>query len=200
MPSRAEEPAQGLRERKKAKTRAAIQRHALRLFREQGYEETTVSQIAEVAEVSESTFFRYFPSKEDVVLQDDYDEGIIMAFMAQPAELSPIQAMRAALRAVFLELDAEDMAELRERTVLILSVPELREAVAGQLVQSLRETAGLLAQRSGRRDDDVAVLTVAGAVIGAMMAVTLVAVEDPSVDLVRVIDEALGHLESGLRL
>jgi transcriptional regulator GlxA family with amidase domain len=53
----------GLRERKKTKTRAAIREHALRLFREQGYEATTVEQIAEAAEVSHSTFFRYFPTK-----------------------------------------------------------------------------------------------------------------------------------------
>ena len=51
----ADQPRPSLRERKKAKTRAAIQEHALRLFHEQGYEETTVEQIADAAEVSPST-------------------------------------------------------------------------------------------------------------------------------------------------
>src|SRR5215470_5069758 len=108
-------PAQGLRERKKAKTRAAIQRHALRLFREQGYEATTVTQIADAAEVSESTFFRYFPTKEHLVLEDDLDDALMASFEAQPAGLTPVQAMRAALRDVFGTLPPEGRAEIQDR-------------------------------------------------------------------------------------
>src|SRR5215211_8796446 len=91
-------PEAGLRERKKARTRAEIQRQALRLFRERGYEATTVSQIAEASEVSESTFFRYFPTKEDVVLWDEFDPPIFEAFGTQPAELGLIRALRYAIR------------------------------------------------------------------------------------------------------
>jgi len=87
-------PKAGLRERKKPMTRAEIQRQALRLFRERGYEATTVAQIAEAPEVSESTFFRYFPTKEDVVLWDELDPPIFEAFSTQPAELGPIRALR----------------------------------------------------------------------------------------------------------
>ena len=60
----------GLRERKKLKTRAAIQHHALRLFQRQGHEHTTVEQIAEAAEVSPSTFFRYFSTEEECSADD----------------------------------------------------------------------------------------------------------------------------------
>src|SRR5579871_1515510 len=88
--------APGLRERKKARTRAALREHALRLFREQGYQATTVEQIAAAAEVSPSTFFRYFPTKEDLVLQDDMDTRIVAAFEQQPPGLGPIAAVRAA--------------------------------------------------------------------------------------------------------
>src|ERR1700759_975209 len=86
-----------LRERKKARTRASLREHALRLFREQGYQATTVEQIAAAAEVSPSTFFRYFPTKEDVVLQDDMDTRMLEALARQPSELSPIAAVRAAM-------------------------------------------------------------------------------------------------------
>ena len=53
----------GLRERKKARTRAELQRHALRLFRDRGYAATTVDDIAAAADVSRSTFFRYFRAR-----------------------------------------------------------------------------------------------------------------------------------------
>src|SRR5918997_1620198 len=122
-------PKAGLRERKKARTRAEIQRQALRLFRERGYEATTVARIAEAAEVSESTFFRYFPTKEDVVLWDEFDPLIFEAFKAQPAEADPIRALRDAIRAVLARTSPTEREQLRERVELLLSVPPLRAAL-----------------------------------------------------------------------
>ena len=104
----------GLRERKKARTRAAIREHALRLFREQGYAVTTIEQIAAAAEVSPATFFRYFPTKEDVVLQDDFDVITIEALNAQPPELSPVAAFRAAAQASLAVMTDEDKERFRE--------------------------------------------------------------------------------------
>src|SRR3984957_1002089 len=95
----------GLRERKEARTRASIREHALRLFREQGYHATTVEQIAAAAEVSPSTFFRYFPTKEDVVLQDDMEPLLAEAIEHQPPELGVVAAVRASLRTVISNLD-----------------------------------------------------------------------------------------------
>ncbi|OYD67968.1 TetR family transcriptional regulator [Rhodococcus sp. OK302] len=79
MPNHDELRPVGLRERKKAHTRASIQEHALRLFQERGYDATTVQQIIDACEISESTFFRYFPAKADVVLADDFDPLIVEA-------------------------------------------------------------------------------------------------------------------------
>ena len=187
----------GLRERKKAKTRAAIQQHALRLFRDQGYSATTVTQIAEAAEISESTFFRYFPTKEHVILEDEFDDPLMAAFGEQPPEVTPIQAMRGALHAVLGALPAEDRAEIRERADLIFSVPELRAAMAGRIVETLQRTSEQLAVRMGRPADDIGVRTLAGALIGAMMSVTVGAAGDPTADYVELIDAAMGRLEAG---
>ncbi|MDI9916488.1 TetR family transcriptional regulator [Rhodococcus sp. IEGM 1379] len=96
MPKHDELRPVGLRERKKARTRATIQAQALRLFQERGYDATTVQQIIDACEISESTFFRYFPTKADVVLSDDFDPLIVEAFLTQPPELTSIQALRAA--------------------------------------------------------------------------------------------------------
>lgn len=85
-----EPSALGLREPKKARTRPTIQQHALRLFRERGYEATTVQEIAEAAEASESTFFRYFPAKEDVVLWDPFDPLYAQVSREQPPDLTVV--------------------------------------------------------------------------------------------------------------
>jgi len=189
-----------LRERKKAQTRAAIQTHALRLFRAQGYEATTIEQIIEAADVSETTFFRYFPTKEDVVLRDDFDPLIIGAYQAQPPDLPPVPAVRAAFAALFAHMSAEQQAEQRERVALVLSVPRLRAAMLDQFAKAMQLLADAMAERSGRRPDDFAVRTVAGAVVGAMMAVLAAMADDPDADLASLIDQAIAHLEAGLSL
>src|ERR1700724_313322 len=116
----------GLRERKKARTRASIREHALRLFREQGYHKTTVEQIAAAAEVSPSTFFRYFPTKEDVVLQDDMDTRMIEALERQPAALRPPSRGRAAPHEMVTSYTGTDLDVIRETTWLTMTVPEVR--------------------------------------------------------------------------
>jgi AcrR family transcriptional regulator len=190
----------GLRERKKARTKAAIRLHALRLFGEQGYEATTVEQIAEAAEVSPSTFFRYFPTKEDVVITDDYDPLIVAAFKAQPAELRPLTALRNAMREVFAALPAEQAALERQRQALILSVPELRAGALDGLAGTVQLLDEVVAERVGRRPDELAVRSLAGAVIGVCLAAMLTAAEDPTGNLMQLVDAALAHLEAGLPL
>ncbi len=200
LPASAELRTSGLRARKKERTRETIRAHALHLFITQGYDATTVQQIIDEVEVSESTFFRYFRTKADVVLTDDFDPIIVSAFLSQPPDLSPIAALRRAFNVAFGHLSAQDVAEQSARTQLILSVPELRASMLDQFGQAMRLLAQVLAERVGRAQDDMLVVTLSGAVVGVAMAVMFTMIGDPNADLAVVLDEAMGHLEAGLRI
>jgi AcrR family transcriptional regulator len=198
------EPRPGLRERKKARTRASIREHALRLFREQGYDATTVDQIADAADVSPSTFFRYFPTKEDVVLRDDLDVLTLGAFDKQPSDLSIVAAFRTATREALQSLSPEDLTDLQGTTELILTVPELRARAMDEYTQTISVIAEAAARRAGRDPGDFEIRVVAGAIIGVIMAVTLPwhqhTADSDTRDAFQQIDAALGYLESGLPL
>lgn len=200
MSSLTDQPKPGLRERKKAKTRAAIQHAALELIRQQGYEATTIEQIVEAAEVSESTFYRYFPTKQDLVLTDEMDPLIAAAFRAQPPELGVMQAMRRAVRSAAEALDVEEVADLRQRTVVMFQAPDLWTASLTQLTNTLQMAAGLIAERTGRDQDDWQVRALAGAVVGVMISLVPQWTEDPDTDVLASIDRALAFLEAGLPL
>jgi AcrR family transcriptional regulator len=193
-------PRPGLRERKKAKTRAAIQEHALRLFRDQGYEATTVQQVAEAAEVSPSTFFRYFPTKEDVVLYDSFDPAIIEAIRAQPADVSPISAVRAGLRSAFGQAPPDEVARQNERGALILSVPELRMRMLDELVRTAQLFSEVIAERVGRQPDDLAVRALVGAVIGVGLVTWVSGSEALTDEYLTLFDQGLAFLEGGFPL
>ncbi|MFI6680761.1 TetR family transcriptional regulator [Kribbella sp. NPDC050470] len=190
----------GLRERKKAKTRAAIQEHALRLFREQGYAETTVQEIAAAAEVSPATFFRYFPTKEDTVVFDRLDPVMIDLFRSQPAGLNPTEALRATLRDGVAGLSDEEWQLETERQRLVLGAPELRARMLDQLYATIDLLAELAAERVQRPADDPAVRAWAGAVVGVVMATYEMTPDLSLPDSLRLMDQAFEHLQAGLPL
>jgi len=88
-----------LRERKKRRTREALLRAALELFTTQGYERTTVDEIAESVDVSQRTFFRYFAGKEDVAfaVQEMTEAHFVAAVRERPADEAPMEALRQAM-------------------------------------------------------------------------------------------------------
>lgn len=190
--------APGLRERKKRRTRRAIQHHALRLFAEQGYERTTVEQIAAAAEVSPSTFFRYYPTKEDVVLTDDYDPLFYQAVLDRPADEKPLEAVHNAMLALMPQMVAEAAEDTRERLRLVLSVP----AVRGRVIQGTAETVDLiataLAKRAGRTDRSYTDEAVAAAYIGIAAVVVLRWAEsDGAVDPAELLERGVAALRAG---
>ncbi len=159
----------GLRERKKLQTRVTLRKVAFELFRTQGYDETTVAQIAAAAEVSPATFFRYFATKEALVVEDDYDA----VFLANIGPLDPSGNLAAQILRrgadLFEELDEETRTTELERARLLGSSPSLRAAQA----QDLERTAGVMERSiienaTGPVDPD-AVRAIVGAVVGAAM-------------------------------
>ena len=191
----------GLRERKKLRTKAAIQKEALRLFLEKGFEDTTVEDIAAAVEISPSTFFNYFPSKEAVVFEDEFDPLVIAAFDAQAdATTNPIHALRMAMGQVFARVPPELARLVQQRTVLIATTPSLRAAMLGQFADLADQIADLLAARTGKPKDDFAVHNIAGAVLGVMMTVMMVVTDKPDADVFKVMNDSLAHLEAGLPL
>jgi AcrR family transcriptional regulator len=185
----------GLRERKKQKTRWAIQEHALRLFVEQGYDATTVEQIADAAEVSPSTFFRYFKTKEDVVSEDRYDDLIVSAIEAAPPGLSPLATMRHALKGSLGDLKPGENEQIRTRMQLVLSVPALRARTMSGLLESTHAFAPPLARRLGREPDDFDVRAfVTGCMTAAAIGVFAWYDADGQADLGELIDRAMAAL------
>ena len=164
-------PTLGLRERKKARTKAEIQRQALRLFSEQGYAETSVDQIAAAAEVSPSTFFRYFPTKDDVVLADFMDERTMQLLIDAPAELEPLAALRHAVVEGMASLPAEDLELETLRNQLIRTIPELRRGMIAEMIRPIGLLAEALERRLGRGPGDHDVRMFAAAAIGALLTV-----------------------------
>lgn len=189
----------GLRERKKARTRADLQRHALRLFREQGYTETTVDQIAAAADVSRSTFFRYFPTKEDVVLFDDVDPLMAEAFAELPPDTPLLHAMRSGVTTAFRRLPPEKRELEEVRMALVRSAPELQAAARERSGVTVTAIADRIADAYGRPRDDLDVLLFAGIVTGARLTAQTLA-DRTGESYIDALDRVMTRLEDGVPL
>jgi AcrR family transcriptional regulator len=191
----------GLRERKRTETLRRIQEVALRLFADRGYDSTTVEQIASAADVSPATFYRYFATKEDVVVQDEYDPLIVDAFRAQPSDIPPLAAMRAAVADLFAQFTTEDFERVRDRVEMVFEVPALRARQLQQVVATEEIMAQMIGDRAGRRSGDLEVRNLAAALIAAWTTAVTVWVEGhDGDDLASLVDRCLTHLEAGFPL
>lgn len=195
MSQSADAAATGLRERKKIRTRKAIRDNAMRLFAEQGYSATTIDQIAEAADISPSTFFRYYPTKEAVVLTDDLDDLMISALRSAPPELSAMEVMRWAFAESLGRLSPEAQLFEVTRQSLINSEPELRSAMIDDFQRNVDLIRTLMAERFGHDRNSIEVKVFAGAVVGAMLAAVR-----PESSFRTQVDDVLVVLEQGLVL
>lgn len=189
------EPVLGLRDRKKIKTRDAIRRAAMRLIKANGYASTTIEQIAEAAEVSASTYFRYFPSKEVVMIANDLDQVTVDALATQPPELSSVQAFRRALETTLATLSKDEWEFERDRQLMVLTIPELLTAQFDEYRRTMTKLAEADCRRLGRDPDDLEVRIFYGALAGGLMAVL-----DRPTDVAKRMYLALDFIEAGMPL
>jgi AcrR family transcriptional regulator len=134
--------APGPRERRRVRTMRDIQAQALRLFAESGYEQTTIEQIAEAADISPRTFFRYFPTKEDVVMWDEYDDLVPEIIRGRPVDEPPGETMRVITRDALATLYKRDPDRLLARQRLLFTAAPLR----ARYLEFIHSGVGLLAE------------------------------------------------------
>lgn len=191
-------PRPGLRERKKIKTRTAIREATYALIEEQGYDATTIEQIAERAEVSPSTVFRYFPTKEDIVLTDEYDPLMLQELRSRPADEPWMDSVRYVVgRAI--QLSDQDLEITRLRAHLMIQVPAVRARMLETMSVTGRMLAQAVAERAGLGTDDLEVRVYTMSLIGGLAEMYQYWAEnDMREDLHGLLDRALTVLERGL--
>lgn len=162
------------RERKKRQTRQLLATTATKLFAEQGYEQTTVAQIAAAADVATKTFFNYFPTKEDVLFDeaDRYVQVMLDAIADRPrGELLPDLLARVCdqvfdrYREGLRERDPE-VAEVYGR--LVRAVPALQAKALHVMYDVQRRIAGELVRAYPDELDPVSAAAVVGSLTGAL--------------------------------
>ncbi|MFD7240496.1 TetR/AcrR family transcriptional regulator [Streptomyces massasporeus] len=195
----ADHPPLGLRERKKIKTRQAIRTATYALIEEQGYDATTIEQIADRAEVSPSTVFRYFPTKEDIVVTDEWDPVMMAELRSRPRDESWADVLRHVMRtALDLSLD-EEPEVTRLRTRLGVEVPAVRARMTESMAATGRLLREALAERSGLDPDSLELRVFAMSVMGGLMEASHYWAETGHRDDIRdLVDRALDVMEHGL--
>ncbi|WNM32509.1 TetR family transcriptional regulator [Streptomyces sp. Li-HN-5-11] len=166
-------PASGLRERKKDQTRRQLRGCAARLFAERGFADTTVADIAACANVSTRTFFRYFDSKEDLLLPDGVElfAAVEDALARRPVDEPPLDAVCGALLATAAPFQSSSL------TALTHPLDGTEQLIAARLIQVFAEfedrlTALVLDRLPEETPDaDLYAAVVAGAALGTVRAV-----------------------------
>jgi mycofactocin system transcriptional regulator len=171
---------------------------ALRLFDEQGFEHTTIDQIAAAAGVHRRTFFRYFESKSAILWREfDSEVARLRAALAEvPDDLPVMAAIRQAVIAVN-RYRAEDVPELRLRMSLVGSVPDLVASAAVHYDAWERAISEFVAKRLGVPADSLYPLAIGRATLAACRAGYDCWTAQADADLAVYLDAALTALAAG---
>ncbi|GAB2605589.1 TetR family transcriptional regulator [Kribbella endophytica] len=174
------------------RTRHRLQQAALELFADQGFDATTAAQIAARAGVTQMTFFRHFPTKSALLVDDPYDPVIGDMIRAQPSGADPITLAARGVRKAWQDLPPPAADEVRIRLRIVAQTPSLRaDLAAGTAATEAVVTEALVAQGIDPRTAVVA----AGAVLGALNAALLAWSLTDDGDLGGAINTALDTLE-----
>jgi len=114
---------------RRTRTRERLSAAALQLFGEQGYDATTVAQVAAAAGVTEMTFFRHFTSKADVLLADPYDPLVVAAVASEPVGRDPVARVVRGVQATWRTIPARGTEEIKQRVRIAAGTPSLRAAM-----------------------------------------------------------------------
>ena len=157
----------GLRERKKQQTRDKIARVALELFAERGYDQTTLAEIADAAEVSTRTIFAYYESKEDILFCDDgaFYEVLKEALDTRPADVTTVDALRELLRGPEV---ADENVRLRKK--IVAEAESLRLAERARLARAEELIAESIAKDLNSGPGDIRPALVAASMTAAFTA------------------------------
>lgn len=190
----------GLREKHKARTRTAIREAAMRLFEAQGYTPTTVEQIAQEADVSHTTFFRYFSFKEQVVIGDDLAEEREAAIAALPPGLGHFDLLRTLLRELFRINSSDPWTSNPDRMRLIRSEPALRTAFQLESDRALSDGVPLVAEYLGIDPDNQRLRVFIAAARGVLMHIADDTADPRDPQVLTTLLDAVDLLEQGLPL
>jgi AcrR family transcriptional regulator len=191
----------GLRERKRLQAMRRIQSVALDLFDEHGFAAVTIERIAAEAEVSPSSVYRWFGTKEQLILWDEYDPAILAGVLEQLPGRSPLEAVRRTVAVLVEQLFDAEEPRVRRRTRYMMEEPSVRAASALQAQQMGELLAEVLASSAGRARDDLAVQVFAHAIVGAMLgAIHHWYRGGFATPFAQVMDDAFAHVERGLDL
>jgi len=193
-------PSPGLRERKKQKTRDTIIKVAMDLFAEQGYEHTTIAEIADAAEVSRRTIFVYFPSKEDILFYDvpEVHERLAQALRERPEGATALDALREFIVRSISDDDAHAV-----RKCIVGGDEELQRRERARLAPLEELMVDAIAQDLNAGPDDIRPQIVAASIYAAFNALQesdhAVPPKPFSLDrATEVIDEVISFLRGGL--
>jgi len=188
-----------LRQRKQERARHAIQDAALDLFETQGFVNTTVEQIAAVAEVSPSTVYRYFKTKHEIVFWDRWDPVIVAAIKNRPLDEQPIDSLRAAMDDLGPRMVALEGNVTRRRAALIFGEPALRSHIGDQIDVTVDLIVRVFAERTKRDEHDLELRVVSYASMWALLVAYTTWLHDGG-DLLALVQRAMSVLASGVRL